>query len=690
MLIICLLATLLASNAISNASLSPTIMKTTNSENADNKYRESFINSRHENDLQLAEPQKDFQQIAISRQKLTSSRTVINGNHATYVEPPADFKPIIYEPEKQQTSNQNDRQSQPFDTVQLLPLASESFESPNQLAPSVLFPINTSGLSSQQNQYLLNHQQQQQRQRPQTADLVNSLDSPPSLTADLDRPSRVQLERPNSTQSEPSNNLSELSDKIGMQIDGEQNSSGSIPIQGHQSPMKESIGRWSDWHDMSIEPDLASSDSDLSPSASLFYAAANRYQDDPSIVSQFQIPIQSRYRTRYGATKSAVLPQQQSVANQIFYPHQVQLVQKHYLAEQINGVQQQQQQQQQAGALASQLEATGGTSERRRQSVANGSGAIKSASFHDDYPAYGAIKSVPLILVPSQAANLKNGANGLTKMQQHQQASHTGRHSVSQTSATSLPDVSSSVEPVQGRPSFGQQSKLLSQSKMAPNQQQRRRPKRRRKSKTNAEVRIHQLAAATKLAQQDLSVRPPGKQVNGLGADTGTAGASSSLPLINGQLQKLVQPLAARRQPERPIDGHQQLDERVFLPGRNRPAVIVRRFGGTSGPGANSRPATTNSTDTNVAKRTVRRRPLRTLLPVGLSSWFLGGIRDLDGRHWHLPAEVVSKLAINDVDLHHESGANLVPTESGFVSAEPNFQIVTSTQRVPISQLIPR
>lgn len=36
----------------------------------------------------------------------------------------------------------------------------------------------------------------------------------------------------------------------------------------------------------------------------------------------------------------------------------------------------------------------------------------------------------------------------------------------------------------------------------------------------------------------------------------------------------------------------------------------------------------------------------RTKLPVGLTSWFLGGVRDLNGKHWKLP-----ELTVNGVDV---------------------------------------
>lgn len=66
----------------------------------------------------------------------------------------------------------------------------------------------------------------------------------------------------------------------------------------------------------------------------------------------------------------------------------------------------------------------------------------------------------------------------------------------------------------------------------------------------------------------------------------------------------------------------------------------------------------TSATSSTTPKRIVKQRRIKTLLPVGLSSWLLGGIRDLDARHWKLPNEIMSKLAINDVDLQHYDQAN--------------------------------
>lgn len=124
------------------------------------------------------------------------------------------------------------------------------------------------------------------------------------------------------------------------------------------------------------------------------------------------------------------------------------------------------------------------------------------------------------------------------------------------------------------------------------------------------------------------------------------------------------------------IDNQQVLhaDSKPLLTNRQKPVVLWRRMGAPAaqsvGPAVQANPATNihpsylgmnglsmkhkaigNQTQ---PKRVLRRRRIKTVLPVGLSSWILGGIRDLDGRHWHLPADVMNRLAVNDIDLHHE------------------------------------
>lgn len=68
----------------------------------------------------------------------------------------------------------------------------------------------------------------------------------------------------------------------------------------------------------------------------------------------------------------------------------------------------------------------------------------------------------------------------------------------------------------------------------------------------------------------------------------------------------------------------------------------------------------TNNNKQTISRRVGKRR-IKTLLPVGLTSWFLGGIRDLDGKHWNLPAEVINKLAINDSDFSNNASNNKAP-----------------------------
>lgn len=84
----------------------------------------------------------------------------------------------------------------------------------------------------------------------------------------------------------------------------------------------------------------------------------------------------------------------------------------------------------------------------------------------------------------------------------------------------------------------------------------------------------------------------------------------------------------------------------------------------------------TQTVDGSISRR--RRNRIRTLLPVGLTSWFLGGIRDLDGRHWHLPGSVIDKLAVNDVDFMPVASSSTTPATSNGV----NSSSVDSDSRV--------
>lgn len=125
------------------------------------------------------------------------------------------------------------------------------------------------------------------------------------------------------------------------------------------------------------------------------------------------------------------------------------------------------------------------------------------------------------------------------------------------------------------------------------------------------------------------------------------------------------------------IDSQQvmHLNSGSTLTNRQKPVVLWRRMGAASTRAAAPPVVQTNQasnihpsylgmngssikpkvgSDQSQAKRVLRRRRIKTVLPVGLSSWILGGIRDLDGRHWHLPADVMNRLAVNDIDLHHE------------------------------------
>lgn len=91
---------------------------------------------------------------------------------------------------------------------------------------------------------------------------------------------------------------------------------------------------------------------------------------------------------------------------------------------------------------------------------------------------------------------------------------------------------------------------------------------------------------------------------------------------------------------------------------------------------------------TRQVKHQNKRRPLRTLLPVGLSSWFLGGMRDLDGLHWHMPSELRKQLAINDMDFvrNNKQEPRASSNEIGAKSAE---ELTTSELFVAQQQSTP-
>lgn len=51
-----------------------------------------------------------------------------------------------------------------------------------------------------------------------------------------------------------------------------------------------------------------------------------------------------------------------------------------------------------------------------------------------------------------------------------------------------------------------------------------------------------------------------------------------------------------------------------------------------------------NTVPTQTQSTSERDRRLKTKLPVGLTSFFLGGVRGINGRHWNMPADITSQL----------------------------------------------
>lgn len=213
--------------------------------------------------------------------------------------------------------------------------------------------------------------------------------------------------------------------------------------------------------------------------------------------------------------------------------------------------------------------------------------------------------------------------------------------------------ISSSVPPpklVKELKTKSEQSGVTSgqQQQQPPVAAQGRRLKRRRKSKTNVEVRIQQFAhpESSQAGHSDtrplISATEQPKQVNG---------PATSMPANGSPVARLLA-----------SPGEQRVPQAQRVP--------------------TSKPVQARKPTGQVMKRAVqKKRPIRTLQPVGLTSWFLGGIRDLDGRHWHLPADVISKLAVNDVDLHHEQPHSATSPEQ----APAQTQQVNEVEKATVS-----
>lgn len=576
---------------------------------------------------------------------------VINGNHATYVEPPADFKPIIYDSSRQEAP------------VQSVPNEHSDFY-PNQFKPQIA----GSDLSSAQ---------QQQQQQPQDQLLAGSgagldplmisssgFSDFPAATNPSDAPSqhRQHQQRGNKKPSLAGAFPDEISASA-LKADR---------ITGNQDRLKPSIGRWSDWHDMSIEPDLASSDGSTSFQSARAFGAVNlpaapyktRYRAVAAIRDATVQRVQSE-QSVYGADAAARDQIAGEAVGAALAGHQKSV------KRQTSALVQQPQQQ---------LQIKGGQQAAEQSSLATGgSQPIKGTKLPLKLISNGdaaAKQSLKLARQNNQRQLLKEFNNE----QHNQQAPSLQQQRPDGFSANSQAGDSGSVK-------------------------QPRRLKRRRKSKTNTEVRIQQLVADSqqKQQQQQQDLIGAAKQVNGLAA-------------VNQeqQVDQEKEPRSIHQQPGASEAHRQQVKQQQWSPAKQQVAgervpskqlvvqhqrpLVLRKLSGSS----SQQPNSTNP------KQVPRVRRIKTLLPVGLSSWFLGGIRDLDGRHWQLPAEVINRLAVNDVDfvgsgLQTTIKPVVAPAAGSVLIIEPQQQagvpivgeplapaIVVPGQRVPINKLVPR
>jgi len=620
------------------------------------------------------------------QQQRHQARQVINGNHATYVEPPADFKPIIYEPERQFVIGSGSQ------TV------GESAASPVE-----------------------QRQQQQHKQRQaQAADSepkfdLETVDSPNELlsAASVQHPEYlmsvpVARRRRPSTTSAPAEQEARAPEAAPLGAPGEENGA----LEEHElGGLKPSIGRWSDWTDMSIEPDLASSDS--SQTWALAGAEGQQQQRRPqrrsstwaaaSAAPQWSQPAPSSLRTRYSAAGQRAQAQQQTHTKpQVFLfdsqpaangrPPTVQQAPMMALApfnhhhlhphHHHNHHHAYHQRQQYfflpAGQQASLLQPMalmpmGGPLplahlERRHQVPINYAqmGQINDGSLQRQHsrlasgeqqapaqlpvavPVRGLIYGPSLVADSASinhqrrpsAASAPRSETVPSGQQQQQQQSSSLAASSQPSSANERPKLATSEG--QPLPQSPTSAAHLASSRVAVRRARKWKASPTAGSATgaNAEVRVLRdswaAAGETALSHQAL-----------VAAAAAAAGRPPAAPSQN----------SARSSPT----AQQQQGA------RGRPAPVKPQQQQPS-PAAQQQPTATNATTTSspqqqtVAnqKRVLKRRRIKTQLPVGLSSWFLGGIRDLDGRHWQMPADLVAKLAVNDVDLQHDTMPQVV------------------------------
>jgi hypothetical protein len=578
-------------------------------------------------------------------------RAVINGNHATYVEPPANFKPIIYEhlqessirdtnqvsSQKKQQANVNDSPAtQNGDTI---------VESPNHLVASMLAPL--SGSDSPR---------QQQHQERQTLAMSGQRQTNQQAFGDQRTSSTGQQDNDTSANAE-------------SDAEDEQNS----------LPLKPSIDRWSDWHDMSVDPDLASSETQAQSAGTSFYMAQPPQQHYHH--NQQHQQHQQQLGHSGGRNLIQAKASQEQSRDRVHNPNSNAIKIMHPAKEDqapaqglqalpsINQLYEQQQQQQKmlAANLIKMQQPFGASAELKeelKQDYIHQAQAhnryhpsnqqpqhYMNVAFHEHHHLYQRPSPQPQTPPHAQQALYYI-------QQQQQQQQQQLLPSSSQTARSSFAPVSSPAMLMmiqRQQPQAIMDSPLLASDRRMSNsldstnnnehsQHDQLAPLNRVRN-----VKSHNLNAEVKLAANQRKLQ----------------GYQLSAPLVlSPQAHESV--AGSKPQLSKPVSGQPAVaTSRVLITQPHEANSVAERL---------SRPATTSTTTTAAAtasaansaspshantlpKRVLKRSRIKTLLPVGLSSWFLGGIRDLDARHWKLPSELMNKLVINDVDLQHSEPA---------------------------------
>lgn len=75
---------------------------------------------------------------------------------------------------------------------------------------------------------------------------------------------------------------------------------------------------------------------------------------------------------------------------------------------------------------------------------------------------------------------------------------------------------------------------------------------------------------------------------------------------------------------------------------------------------------------------------IRTKLPVGLTSWMLGGVRDLNGKHWKMPDLFVDNVAVVEVDNSSRNGSRSKDSDvDTMMTSDGDYEKVVPVVSVP-------